>query len=170
MAHSSPPSKRTYKTNDAVLNAQTQATIAHIHEIGDAARRQADAAHAANDAHNASVEANWDSPRQTQSGLQQLPSGPDRNSGQPAKRTRHRLEPVRRYPRQGRPQPLPVRPHQGLHQRHRLLSVVSSCSMESDVEFVAVHLPQANKPTIQYDWTIGLAEVTFVVPAKSAFR
>jgi hypothetical protein len=51
----------TYKTNNAVLNAQNQATIAHIHEIGDAARRQADAAHAANDAHNASVEANWDS-------------------------------------------------------------------------------------------------------------
>jgi hypothetical protein len=51
----------TYQTNDAVLNAQTQATIAHIHEIGDVARRQADAAHAANDAHNASVEANWDS-------------------------------------------------------------------------------------------------------------
>jgi hypothetical protein len=51
----------TYKPNDAVLSAQTQATIAHIHEIGDAARRQAGAAHAANDAHNASVEANWDS-------------------------------------------------------------------------------------------------------------
>jgi hypothetical protein len=51
----------TYKANDAVLNAQTQATIAHIHEIGDAARRQADAAHASNDAHNAAVEANWDS-------------------------------------------------------------------------------------------------------------
>jgi hypothetical protein len=48
------------KQNGAVIQAQTQQTINHIHAIGAASKAQADAAHAANDAHNASVEAHWD--------------------------------------------------------------------------------------------------------------
>jgi len=48
------------KQNGAVIQAQTQQTIDQIHAVGAAAKAQADAAHAANDAHNASVEAHWD--------------------------------------------------------------------------------------------------------------
>jgi hypothetical protein len=48
------------KQNGAVIQAQTQQTINHIHAIGAASKAQADAAHASNDAHNASVEAHWD--------------------------------------------------------------------------------------------------------------
>jgi hypothetical protein len=48
------------KQNGAVIQAQTQQTIDQIHAIGAAAKQQADNAHAANDAHNASVEAHWD--------------------------------------------------------------------------------------------------------------
>jgi hypothetical protein len=49
------------KQNSAVIQAQTQAAIDQIHRVGEAAtRQQADAAHAANHAHNASVEAHWD--------------------------------------------------------------------------------------------------------------
>jgi hypothetical protein len=54
-----------WKRNDAVIDGQiqarTQAEINRIHQIGANAKAQADAAHAANDAHNASVEARWDS-------------------------------------------------------------------------------------------------------------
>ncbi len=46
--------------NAAVIQAQTQQTINEIHAQGAAAKARADAAHAANDAHNASVEAHWD--------------------------------------------------------------------------------------------------------------
>jgi hypothetical protein len=49
------------KQNGAVIQAQTQQEINRIHQIGENAKRQADAAHASNDAHNASVEAQWDS-------------------------------------------------------------------------------------------------------------
>jgi hypothetical protein len=45
----------------AVIQAQTQAQIDRIHQIGANAKALADAAHAAEDAHNASVEARWDS-------------------------------------------------------------------------------------------------------------
>ncbi len=48
------------KQNGAVIQAQTNAAIDQIHKVGEAARKQADAQHAANDAHNASVEARWD--------------------------------------------------------------------------------------------------------------
>jgi hypothetical protein len=48
------------RQNGAVIQAQTQQTIDQIHAIGAAAKQQADAAHAANDAHNASVQAHWD--------------------------------------------------------------------------------------------------------------
>ena len=47
--------------NGAVIQAQTQQVINQIHQVGENARKQADAQHAANDAHNASVEAQWDS-------------------------------------------------------------------------------------------------------------
>jgi len=54
-----------WKRNDAVIDGQiqarTQAEINRIHQIGANAKAQADSAHAANDAHNASVEAMWDS-------------------------------------------------------------------------------------------------------------
>jgi hypothetical protein len=54
-----------WKRNENVINAQvqaqTQAEINRIHQIGANAKAQADAAHAANDAHNASVQAAWDS-------------------------------------------------------------------------------------------------------------
>jgi hypothetical protein len=54
-----------WKRNDSVINAEiqahTQAEINRIHQIGANAKAQADAAHAAEDAHNASVEARWDS-------------------------------------------------------------------------------------------------------------
>jgi hypothetical protein len=46
--------------NAAVIQAQTQQVIKQIHQVGENAKRQADAAHAANDAHNASVEKQWD--------------------------------------------------------------------------------------------------------------
>jgi hypothetical protein len=46
--------------NAAVIQAQTQQTIDQIHAVGAAAKARADAQHAANDAHNASVEAHWD--------------------------------------------------------------------------------------------------------------
>ena len=46
--------------NAAVIQAQTQQVIKQIHQVGENAKRQADAQHAANDAHNASVEAQWD--------------------------------------------------------------------------------------------------------------
>ncbi len=50
-----------WRQNGAVIQAQTQAEIGRIHQIGANAKAQADAAHAAEDAHNASVEARWDS-------------------------------------------------------------------------------------------------------------
>jgi hypothetical protein len=50
-----------WRQNGAVIQAQTQAQIDRIHQIGANAKAQADAAHAAEDAHNASVEARWDS-------------------------------------------------------------------------------------------------------------
>jgi hypothetical protein len=46
--------------NAAVIQAQTQQVIKQIHQVGENAKRQADAQHAANDAHNAAVEAQWD--------------------------------------------------------------------------------------------------------------
>jgi hypothetical protein len=49
------------RQNGAVIQAQTQQVINQIHQVGENARKQADADHAANDAHNASVEAQWDS-------------------------------------------------------------------------------------------------------------
>lgn len=49
------------RQNGAVIQAQTQQVINQIHQVGENARKQADAQHAANDAHNASVEAQWDS-------------------------------------------------------------------------------------------------------------
>jgi hypothetical protein len=49
-----------WRQNGAVIQAQTQAEIGRIHQIGANAKAQADAAHAAEDAHNASVEARWD--------------------------------------------------------------------------------------------------------------
>jgi hypothetical protein len=48
------------KQNGAVIQAETNAVIDQIHQVGEAARKQAEAQHAANDAHNASVEAQWD--------------------------------------------------------------------------------------------------------------
>jgi hypothetical protein len=48
------------KQNGAVIQAQTQQTIDQIHAVGAAAKQQADSAHAANDAHNASVQTHWD--------------------------------------------------------------------------------------------------------------
>jgi hypothetical protein len=48
------------KQNSAVIQAQTQQVINQIHQVGENAKRQADAAHASNDAHNASVQAQWD--------------------------------------------------------------------------------------------------------------
>jgi hypothetical protein len=50
-----------WRLNGAVIQAQTQAEIGRIKQIGANAKAQADAAHAAEDAHNASVEARWDS-------------------------------------------------------------------------------------------------------------
>jgi hypothetical protein len=50
-----------WRLNGAVIQAQTQAEIGRIKQIGASAKAQADAAHAAEDAHNASVEARWDS-------------------------------------------------------------------------------------------------------------
>jgi hypothetical protein len=50
-----------WRQNGAVIQAQTQAEIGRIKQIGANAKAQADAAHAAEDAHNASVEARWDS-------------------------------------------------------------------------------------------------------------
>jgi hypothetical protein len=47
--------------NAAVIQAQTQQVIKQIHQVGENAKKQADAQHAANDAHNAAVEAQWDS-------------------------------------------------------------------------------------------------------------
>lgn len=47
--------------NSAVIQAQTQRAIDQIHAVGAAAKARSDAQHAANDAHNASVEAQWDS-------------------------------------------------------------------------------------------------------------
>jgi hypothetical protein len=49
-----------WRQNGAVIQSQTQAEIGRIHQIGANAKAQADAAHAAEDAHNASVEARWD--------------------------------------------------------------------------------------------------------------
>ncbi len=49
-----------WRQNGAVIQAQTQAEIGRIQQIGANAKAQADAAHAAEDAHNASVEARWD--------------------------------------------------------------------------------------------------------------
>ncbi len=49
------------KQNGAVIQAETNVVIGQIHQVGEAARKQAEAQHAANDAHNASVEARWDS-------------------------------------------------------------------------------------------------------------
>jgi hypothetical protein len=46
--------------NSAVIQAQTQQAINQIHAVGAAAKARSDAQHAANDAHNASVEAKWD--------------------------------------------------------------------------------------------------------------
>jgi hypothetical protein len=48
------------RQNGAVIQAQTQQTIDQIHAVGAAAKQQADNAHAANDAHNAGVQAHWD--------------------------------------------------------------------------------------------------------------
>jgi hypothetical protein len=50
-----------WRLNGAVIQAQTQAEIGRIKQIGANSKAQADAAHAAEDAHNASVEARWDS-------------------------------------------------------------------------------------------------------------
>jgi hypothetical protein len=50
-----------WRLNGAVIQAQTQAEIGRIKQIGASSKAQADAAHAAEDAHNASVEARWDS-------------------------------------------------------------------------------------------------------------
>jgi hypothetical protein len=54
-----------FKVNSAVVNQQAAAiaapAIAQIHAIGRAAAEQAAQAHAAEDRHNASVEARWDS-------------------------------------------------------------------------------------------------------------
>jgi hypothetical protein len=50
-----------WRLNGAVIQAQTEAEIGRIKQIGANAKAQADAAHAAEDAHNASVEAHWDS-------------------------------------------------------------------------------------------------------------
>ena len=50
-----------WRQNGAVIQAQTQAEIGRIKQIGANAKAQADAAHAAEDTHNASVEARWDS-------------------------------------------------------------------------------------------------------------
>lgn len=53
-----------FAPNQAVIQSQANAIaapeIARIHEIGRQAAQQADAAHAAEDAHNRSVEARWD--------------------------------------------------------------------------------------------------------------
>ncbi|MGA6980375.1 MAG: hypothetical protein WBZ11_02350 [Candidatus Sulfotelmatobacter sp.] len=53
-----------FTTNMAVVNAEASAIAApeieHIHEIGRQAAQQAEQAHAANDAHNRSVEERWD--------------------------------------------------------------------------------------------------------------
>lgn len=46
--------------NAAVIQAQTQQVINQIHQIGEDAKRRSDAQHAANDAHNAAVEKQWD--------------------------------------------------------------------------------------------------------------
>jgi hypothetical protein len=51
---------QSYRMNGQVIQAETQQTIDNIHRIGAAAKAQADSAHAANDAHNASVETHWD--------------------------------------------------------------------------------------------------------------
>jgi hypothetical protein len=49
-----------WRQNGQVIQAHTNQVIAQIHQVGENAKRQADAAHAANDAHNAAVEAKWD--------------------------------------------------------------------------------------------------------------
>jgi hypothetical protein len=46
--------------NAAVIQAQTQQVIKQIHQVGEDAKKRSDAQHAANDAHNAAVEAQWD--------------------------------------------------------------------------------------------------------------
>lgn len=46
--------------NSAVIQAQTQQAINQIHQIGEDAKKRSDAQHAANDAHNAAVEKQWD--------------------------------------------------------------------------------------------------------------
>jgi hypothetical protein len=49
-----------WRQNGAVIQAQTDQVIAQIHRTGENAKRQADAAHASEDAHNAGVQAHWD--------------------------------------------------------------------------------------------------------------
>jgi hypothetical protein len=49
-----------WRQNGQVIQAHTNQVIAQIHQVGENAKRQADAAHAAEDAHNAAVEAHWD--------------------------------------------------------------------------------------------------------------
>ena len=46
--------------NAAVIQAQTQQAIKQIHQVGEDAKKRSDAQHAANDAHNAAVEKQWD--------------------------------------------------------------------------------------------------------------